>query len=1511
MRLTTALNEYKQARGELFPEEQRTVSGSLSGHADRLVHVGTNGSLRDYSDSLSGLYGVDRSRLGILVGEETQWFSDLDTIRQHYYRDTRLVETEYDAGSFTVHQFDLTLGRAHVTHIEMRGAVPRDAELAAFVTMGPEGQDSGVGALIHEAGGPADSRVLEVYHRREHDYLAAATGLDEIHGQRPERLSETLADAPVSFPRWEPTERRDQTRLSGDFLVTAPLDQSGRSASTTLVSQLSDHGELDRETALTDLRTCAREYTTADELRTAARERTPVDVPESVPRSDAVRSDLRVLELLSTPCGGRIAAPEHDPFYANSGGYGFVWFRDEASASRHLLEATDRLELESADALAESAQFLCDQQLADGTWPHRVWGDSGSLAPGWANAKVERGSDSPEFQADQTATVTAFLAALLRERHHELDDDLTTTVRETITAAVDALTASVADNDLPETCQNVWEDAVGQFAHTAATYVDAFASVARAPVKDAVCERSRRGAERVLDGLDHLWDGDVGAYVTRLADGSPDHRLDGGALELAGAFREYDAIEDAELSDARLDRLADHVGTTLDTLFRNPPQSQVAGLVRYEGDRWRTDGQDSEKIWSVTTAMGVFAATHVGVLLNERGRNGDAYLDRGSDLYELIAEDGPLTTDAGYLAEQAFDDGTLDSGTPLCWSHAMRVHATAVLADLNALPTTSSAIEGPDEQPTWTTGEKYGVGTVADHGEGDPSRVWFTLTAGALTEARFPQVDLMNLRTLDFLVRCTDESDYAARTHREDRTADDTVERRVEPVDDESLLFRHVFTETGDGQGHRWTLTVEYATDPEHDAIVAAVEFAARDGRTYDVFSVADVALASQESVDRGIRYGESSTYHLAARSPRAYTTERDNEYLVDTEGDPYSVALALAAAGRFDWATVGTGGSDRLDALYTEGELPDPMGTVDGENVVLVGRFGTGARIQETLALGFARQANTAAALGEADGALDRGYETVSAAYADSWSGFLSDISLPDAVTDDEALARQYRTAVMTLLAVEDKTYRGASIASPSVPWGETVDAREPKGYGYNFVWSRDLYQVFTVFDILGELEIAVSQLEYIYEHQQDEWGFIPQNTYVNGVTRWGGEQMDNISFPQVMAYQLSQAGVEFDDVAYDYENIQLSADYVASHGPETAQERWEEEAGYSPSSIATEIAGLACAAKLAIDSGHDCDALCWLGLADHWANNVAAWTATDTGTERHTRTPYYTRITLNGDPEAGHLRTLANDGPTLDEREVVDGGFLELVRLGIVPDDDEVVRNSIAEIDDTIRVDSDPAAGFYRYNGDGYGERARDDQGAPWSVEHKGKGRLWPLLTGERGEYELHRAKPGLAPEDCLRAMQEFANSGRMIAEQVWDREYGTEYGWTFGEGTGSATPLAWAMAQYVRLAHGISAGEPVETPEFVRERYRQQGVNEPHSSPALRVDTQFRGNELVVSGETTGVRVAIKSPVDDAYVLVEDGEFEAAVEVEPGENQILVAAADDADLESAGTTVWRMRL
>jgi glucan 1,4-alpha-glucosidase len=1521
MRLRTALNEYKRNRDGRFPAECRTTDGAFSAHGDRLVYVDPEGSLRDYSSALSGLYGIDRARLGIETKNGTQWFDEFATVRQHYYGETNVVETEYDADGFTVHQYDLTLGRAHLTHVELRGSIPPDAELTAFLTFAPGGQESKVGRLIHGEAGPNDTSAVEVFHRTEHDYVTASTGIVDVRGQIPERFDEILSEEAYEFPRDAVINRFEDTHLSGDVVVNAPLEQSGRAAKTTLITQLSDHDTVDREEALSDLRQCAEANRTADDIREAGRERAAVSVPDSAPNSNVVRSDLRALALLHAPSGAHIAAPEFDPFYAHSGGYGYTWFRDEAEVGRNLLAADERLDLELGDSLAETARFLCRTQEPDGSWSHRVWAIDSSLAPGWAHGRIEGGSND-DYQADQTACAVTFLAELLSVRGDQLDGELEATIRETIEAGIDALDDSLADDGLPEPCQNLWENMSGRFTHTAATFLTAYATVGTAPVADGLASHASEQAETIYAAFDRLWSETREAYGIRLnQSGKLDDRIDSGTFAVVDAMAAYDRLTDTDLDSETLDRLTDHVQSLFDALYRDPADSNVAGLARFEGDTWRAEGQQGEKIWSVSTGWGATAATDLGVLLSEYDRELDATecFEQAGTLYEQLLPDGPLTSEAGYLAEQAFDDGTVDGAAPLGWSHSLRLRATATLREQNALPLSSPAPSGPEGRPRWTTGEKYGIATVADHGKDDASKVWFTLTEGALTEVRFPRVDLMNLRTVDFVIAdAAEDSEYTARTHNETRRDDDTetIERHVEPADDDALLFRHIVTEQGDGRGHEWTLTVEYAIDPDHDAILADVTFEHDDANEYELYSVADISLTNTGTRDRGYRLGERGNYHLAARDAEAYDTGAE-ALLTDQEGDVYSVAAAMTTASRFDWATVGAAGSAHLAKLFSEGEEPLPNDRLDDDNIVLAGRVGTGEEITETVALGFADDADTAAALGEAQGALDTGYEAVRSAYTETWDEFLADKAVPEFITEDEALYNQYKSCLMALRAVEDKTYIGAGIASPSVPWGEAVTADEPKGYGYNFVWSRDLYQVFTVFEAIGDHKTAADALGYIFEYQQDDEGFIPQNTYVNGLTRWGGEQIDNISFPLIMAYQLADNGIGFDDMDYDYINVKRSADYVARNGPATAQERWEEEAGYSPSSIAAEVAGLVCAGDLAIDEGETADALVWLALADDWAQKVEDWCATKTGTELHTNTPYYVRVTRDGNPEAGHLRTLANAGPTLDEREIIDGGFLELTRLGIKPADDDIIENSITEVDNTIRVDTPQGPAFYRYNGDGYGERALGEKGAPWSVQTKGKGRLWPIFTGERGEYELlaGTSEGELAPRNLLETMAGFANSGRMIAEQVWDRHIDNEYNWEMGEGTGAATPLAWSMAQFIRLAHGIAAGEPVETPAVVDERYRSDGRP---GGPTLAVDTASTSSgkstdeeTLTITGETDGALVAMKASDEAAVTTVENGEFELTLPVSHGERTVTVAAASDEELSTAGTTVRELSI
>jgi len=1592
MRLRTALTEHERRRGERYPAERPTTAGAFTGDDGRLVHVGPNGTVHDCSYSLSGVGGADRLRMGITAGRGVRWLDDLTTTRQHYDGDTPLVETEYDAGRYTVHQFDLVVSDTHLTHVELRGAPPADAELVAACAFSPDMVEGRVGNLVHEEAGPQSGSVVEVYHRTEHDFLTASTGLSAAHGQRLRTVSELLGESGEGFPHRGEIDQREDSRLTPDVVVRAPFERDGRTERVTLASRaVLDRRETretvddakdaisdgpDRQRRIEELSRIATAYPDADDLREAAEGRGPT-VPDDVPRRSVVAGDLRALDLLTAESGARIAAPEFDPFYSTSGGYGYTWFRDEAETSLALLGASDELGLDADEELLATASFFCRTQDADGSWPHRVWADSGKVAPGWANARIEgaNATAGPNDQLDQPASVVAFLARLRRTT--DLPPEWRDRVDDTIADAIDFLRETTEPDGLPRRCQNCWENALGRFTHTGATYLRAFAAVARAPLPDDVRADAADAADAALAGLNGRWNPDTERFPQRASAESRDDRSDASTFALASAATEYAALRDerneigadggstpeidttpaaADVDfDAFLDRVTTHVLTTIGELRRET--ADVEGLVRFWGDDWRTAEQGAAKVWSIATLWGATAAAELGGLIRERDGDAADLFSAARDLYALCEPDGPFVNDAGLIAEQAFDDGDLDGATPIAWSHALRIDATVTLARHGALPVPHDEPRGPDEAPHWTTGRKFGVGTPADHKAADPVPVWFTLTEGALTEARFPRIDVMNVRTFDFLV-ADPETGYTVRTFDETShvTATETVERTTEPTVDDALAYTQTICETGDGHGHSWTLTVEYAVDTDGDAILADVAF--EGSREYDVYALVDTTITNVGSNDRGDRVDDSDGYHLLARNNDA--AERSTGKLVDDDGDSFEVALAIDSDDGFEWASVLAAGSDKAGALFADGDRGEGTETATG-NVVLAGLVGSGTEVSDAVALGFAENADTAAALGEARGAISRGFADISESYVETWREWLADRKFPASVTGDADLETQYRFALMTLAAVEDKRHDGAGIASPSVPWGETEYAAEDRGYGYNFVWSRDLYQVFTALIEVGEVERGADALAYLYNTQQDDDGFLPQNTYIDGRTRWGGEQMDNIAFPSVMAWQLYEHGISPGDTDYTYDQVRRSLGYIAANGPETAQERWEEEAGFSPSSIAAEIAGLCCGAALAVaeadrieagnagsGSGPDADsdslradALAWLALADDWTTRVEEWCATATGTERHAETPYYLRVTADGDPESGRPRTIANDGPTYDEREIVDGGFLELVRLGVKPADDDVVRNSVSVVDDSIRVDTPYGPAWYRYVGDAYGELARSDPGGPWAGTGDGRGRLWPIFTGERGEYELRARADGpdafggtdedaLEPDALLETMAGFGNSGRMLPEQVWDREHPTNYGWEFGEGTGGATPLAWSMAGFIRLAHGVEAGEPVETPTVVRDRYVERDRS---ATPDLDATAEYVNNHLVVAGETTADAVAVYTPDESALATVEDGEYEfrldaaldaktvvvAAANTDGGADDTAAAAGDEStdtdaildEFSGAGTAVKRLRV
>jgi len=686
MQLRDALDDFQRVEDDdtRFPGERRTTAGLFSGltpadctsAADaRLVYVDRNGATTDFGYPLTGLTGLSRARLGLRVDGETVWFDDCETVDQSYHEDTALVVTEHRLAEGTATQYDLTLGDTHLTHVVPDVTADR-VELAGFYGFSPDGRDTQVAQLRHEG-------AVELFHAGEHDYVASATGFSTVGGEVPPSFDELLGEGTVDRPRGVDAGRYEEETLSGDLHWTAPLDGDG----ATVATRLTDIDTVDRETALNGLEGRVSTHATRSALEHAAREQ--VDAEASGPRPGTAAADLRVLAALSAGTGLRIAGPDFDPYYVHSGGYGYTWFRDDAEISLFLLDADEQFDLGLDAWHARSARAYADTQRADGSWPHRVWPFDGRLAPGWANGRLEAGDDT-DYQADQTASVVTFLARAL-----DADAVDPGEARETLDAAFVSLDETLADDGLPVRCQNAWEDATGRFAHTTATFLEAYAA---AGALDGVgTDDAATNATRVYDALDDLWVEERGTYAYRLdGDGERDDRLDSGSLALVAAHREYDRLHGVD--GARLDRLVSHVGTVLDELYRSPADSDVAGLVRYEGDPWRQSAQDEPKVWTVSTAWGANAAAHLAVLLAAHDDpRADRFARRARDLLTLVAPDGPLSTAGGYLPEQFFDDGTPDSATPLGWPHALRLATVAVLDGHDVFDADSAVLRADDD----------------------------------------------------------------------------------------------------------------------------------------------------------------------------------------------------------------------------------------------------------------------------------------------------------------------------------------------------------------------------------------------------------------------------------------------------------------------------------------------------------------------------------------------------------------------------------------------------------------------------------------------------------------------------------------------------------------------------------------------------------------------------------------------------------------------------------------------
>ena len=791
----------------------------------------------------------------------------------------------------------------------------------------------------------------------------------------------------------------------------------------------------------------------------------------------------------------------------------------------------------------------------------------------------------------------------------------------------------------------------------------------------------------------------------------------------------------------------------------------------------------------------------------------------------------------------------------------------------------SVAVGAPGALSHFDLARKDCVGTA--HGTG--SKVWFTVADGVLSDVYEPTVDTTNVETMQFVV--TD-----GRTFSDLQTRDATYTVAADATG-------MACTVTTTARSGAWRLVTTYATDPVRDTVVVDTRLSGLTVPTdrLHLFSRLDPTIGGHggggpDNAGADSATTDAGTGALVTTDTTTVTAARNRDYAAPT-------SLALRADRRFLSSSngyVGTAGDGlrQLDAAHrlTSTTTDAPLGNVVG-TAELDLRAG-----KATLALGFGR--TPAQAVGTAGATLSRGASSVIQAYERGWRAYDATLRAPAgtlATLPADRVARlraAYYLSVNVVKASEDKTFPGAVVAGLASPWGQAVsagtlqDGKAPYFGSYREVFSRDLYEAFTALLTAGDVATAQATTRFLLERQQLPDGRLPRNSLLNGQTApdTGGDQLDETAYPLLMALQ---SGLGGDPVLYR-DHLRKAADFVVARGPSFGSERWEEQSGYSPSTIAAEIAGLVAAGQIARQQGDPDRSKLYLATADHFQRSIKGWTVTTSGPYA---ARYFIRLSKTGNPDAGVSYGLGNGGPNADERSVVDGGFQELTRLGILPAADPDVQASLPVLDATIARTTPTGPGFYRYGTagagteDGYGDCHVADptdcgvEGQPWPTTNHGSGHLWPVLAGERAEQQLQTGDVTRAAA-LLDTMDRSSAGVGLVPEQVWEdpavpaAPFGSDpatasIGFTPGRPAGSAGPLTWAQAQEARLVLSLGAGRPVEQPAAVRARY----VDGPAPAAApLSVTAPAAGASVTavttdVTGTTTpGARVVVAATNTD---------------------------------------------
>ncbi len=748
---------------------------------------------------------------------------------------------------------------------------------------------------------------------------------------------------------------------------------------------------------------------------------------------------------------------------------------------------------------------------------------------------------------------------------------------------------------------------------------------------------------------------------------------------------------------------------------------------------------------------------------------------------------------------------------------------------------TSYAPGVPGSPARWTSSAKTGVGTAISN----ISHVWFTLSHGIFNEIYYPDVDKACIRDMGFIV--TDGKNFFSE---EKRDADSKVEWLDKGVP--------AFKLTNTSRDGSYMIEKEIVTDPYRDTVLQKVKFTAKKGKLsdYQLYILLSPHLGNQGGGNTAW-IGEQEGIQIL------FAQYKDN-------------VLALACSAKWLKRSAGfVGSSDGWHDLIAHKKMTWEYIRAENGNVALTAGIElTESKGEFVTALGFGNNPGMAAK--NAIASLKDGFEKAKHDYITGWQQWMKvNHSLVKNNLSFDSICAQSLAVIRTH---ESKGSPGAFIASLSTPWGAS-NGDSNQG-GYHLVWSRDMVETAGGLLAVGAHEDVRKVLSYLQTTQRPD-GHWPQNMWLDGTPYWDGIQMDETALPILLvdlAYR--EKALKDTDLALFWPMVRQAAAYLASNGPVSPQDRWEEDPGYSPFTVGAEIAALLVAADMADFVQETATGTYFREIADVWNDSIERWMyVTDTNwSGEYKVNGYYVRIAPVNDNDGAvnfqttvHVKNVKALEDTRTASHLVSPDALALARFGVRTAIDPHMQNTIKIIDRMLKVETPTGPSWHRYNDDGYGEH---EGGSPF--DGTGIGRIWPLLTGERAHFELLAGEKDKA-KSLQVTMKSFANESGLISEQVWDKPDIPKYELQFGRPSGSAMPLVWAHAEYLKLQRSLLDGKVFDLPPQTVKRY----ITDKTVSPLMlwrfnhKIRTMFCGKILRI--ETMANSIIHWS--DDDWKTVQD--------------------------------------